>query len=119
MNQSHYGSICITEILDRLKSKHSAFYKGKNGKIYMNTTIWLNEQVDEYGNIMSAQANPAKDAKDQRFYIGNFKKSESAKPVSDKDLSSIPTDYDLPVHNAPAPTINEPKEKTGMDDLPF
>jgi len=117
MNQSFYGSICITDILDALKNKHSAFSKGKNGKIYMNATVWLNEQVDDFGNIMSAQCNPAKDSKDQKFYIGNFKKSNNTpKPVSDKDIAGIDTDFDLPTSG------NKATEKTftnAADDLPF
>jgi len=97
MNQSFYGSICVTDILEKLKTKHSSFSKGRNGKIYMNTTVWLNEEQDEFGNIMSAQANPAKDVKEPKFYIGNFKKSNNqTKPVSDKDLHGIDTDFDIP-----------------------
>lgn len=117
MNQSHYGSICITDILDNLKMKHSAFTKGRNGKIYMNTTIWLNSEVDDYGNIMSAQANPGKDSKDAKFYIGNFKKSEGSKPVSDKDLKGIHTEYDLPSPET-AKTFLDAADKVD-DGLPF
>ncbi len=96
MNQSFYGSICVSDILDALRNKHSAFSKGKNGKIYMNSTVWLNEHNDEFGNIMSQQANPAKDSKEQKFYIGNFKKSQNqTKPITDKDIPKD-TDFDLP-----------------------
>ena len=117
MNQSHYGSLCVTDILDALRAKHSAFYKGKNGKIYMNTTVWLNEGVDDFGNIMSAQANPGKDSKDKKFYVGNFKKSEGSKPVSDRDLKGIDTDFDIPVKET-AKTFSDAADNVN-DQLPF
>lgn len=118
MNQSFYGSLCVTDILDKLKMKHDCFTKGKNGKIYMNATVWLNAEKDEYGNIMSIQANPGKESRDAKFYIGNMKKSEtSQKPVSDKDLAGIHTEYDLPSKES-AKTFTEAADNIG-DQLPF
>ena len=115
MSQSFYGSICITDILDALRNKHSAFTKGKNGKIYMNSTIWLNEIVDDFGNIIAQQCNPQKDSKDQKFYIGNFKKSQTTtKPISDRDIPKD-TDFDIPEKEpVAADSFKDPK-----DDLPF
>lgn len=119
MNQSFYGSICITDILEKLKMKHSAFSKGKNGKIYMNTTVWLNEQTDDYGNIMSIQSNPGKDSRDQKFYIGNMKKSDSGqKPLTDKDLTNISVPNDLPVKGETKESFMEAADNT-QDQLPF
>ena len=115
MNQSFYGSICVTDILDSLRNKHSSFSKGKNGKIYMNVTVWLNEHKDEFGNIMSAQANPVKDSNDKKFYIGNFKKSESqSKPISDRDIPKD-SDFDVPQREP----VNANTFTDAKDDLPF
>jgi hypothetical protein len=90
-NQLFYGSICITELIEQAKVKHSAFSKAANGKIYCNVNIWLNKEEDKFGNIMSAQLAPSKERKDidTKLYIGNFKKSEGAKPLSDKDTKSF------------------------------
>jgi hypothetical protein len=90
-NQSFYGSLCLTDLIEQAKVKHSAFSKGKNGKIYVNVNVWLNEEEDKYGNIMSVQLNPTKERKDTdaKVYIGNMKKSESQKPLADKDIASV------------------------------
>jgi hypothetical protein len=117
MNQSFYGSICLTDLLEAAKKKHSAFTKGKNGKIYANVTVWLNENKDKFGNIMSLQVNPIKDSSDDKFYIGNCKASEGPKPVSDKDVSGLDVNLDdLPVTGSgQAPNANNAAD----DDLPF
>lgn len=103
MSQSFYGSICITDLIEQAKAKHSAFTKGQNGKIYCNATVWLNDNVDKYGNILAVQLNPTKEKKDidKKLYIGNFKQSEGAKPVSDNDVSQMAN------------------ELSKVDDLPF
>lgn len=90
-NQLFYGSICLTDILEKAKEKHSSFIKAQNGKIYININVWENETEDKFGNSMSIQLNPSKDMKDkeEKFYIGNCKKSEGAKPITDKDITAI------------------------------
>jgi hypothetical protein len=104
-NELFYGSICVTDLLEKLKSKHSAFKKvASNGKVYADVRIWLNEDEDKYGNVMSIQLASKKEMKDQegKIYLGNLKRSENQeKPISDKDLDSIVSD------------INQ------IDDLPF
>jgi hypothetical protein len=113
MSKRYYGSICLTDMIEAAKKGHSAFSKSsKNGKIYCNVNLWDNEKVDEYGNTMSLQVNPSKEMKDKedRFYIGNFKKAEDSKPISSKDAAGL--DVDLP--SQPAKNITEP-----IDDLPF
>lgn len=99
MSKLFYGSICVTDLIEQAKAKHSAFTKGQNGKIYCNANVWLNDEQDKFGNIMALQLNPSKEKKDvdKKLYVGNFKESEGQKPVSDKDVKSleIPAD-DLP-----------------------
>ena len=93
MSQLFYGSICITDILEKAKQKHSAFTKGNNNKIYLNISVWMNDQEDKYGNIMSLLMSSKKEMKDAegKTYIGNCKKSEFKEPapIDDKDASSI------------------------------
>ncbi|HRP30500.1 MAG TPA: hypothetical protein PKV73_01345 [Agriterribacter sp.] len=115
MGTKFYGSICITDIFDLLNKKHSAFTKGENGKVYASVNVWLNDNVDKFGNIMSIQLNPKKDLREQdgQPYIGNLKESES-KPISGGDLNKFSIPSDIPTANkAVASDISEP------DDLPF
>ena len=122
--QLFYGSICLTDLIELAKKKHSAFTKGNNGKIYASVNVWLNDEKDKFGNIMSVQVNPSKEMKDleDRVYIGNLKQSEGPKPVSDRDVSGIDSDFDVPARPAkavtsggdPASSVTEP-----IDDLPF
>lgn len=91
MGKNYYGSICITEILEKMKEKHSAFMKAENGKIYMNVSVWLNDEVDKYGNVMALKANPKKEKKDteKAFYIGNCKEGERKElPVDKNDIAA-------------------------------
>lgn len=100
MSQLFYGSVCISDILSKIKEKHSAFTKGNNGKIYMNISVWMNDQEDKYGNIMSLLLSSKKDMKEQegKTYIGNCKKSEFKEPapLSDSDVDHLGPIDDLP-----------------------
>lgn len=96
MSTLYYGSICLSDLIDAAKQKHSAFNKAQNGKIYVNINVWLNDEKDKFGNVMALQLNPAKEKKDvdQKLYIGNCKESDNSKPVSDRDLKGIGADLD-------------------------
>ncbi len=92
-----HGSICMTDLSNAFKAKHSAFNKSeKNGKLYANIAVWLNDEPDQYGNILSFQLNSKKDAPDEKVYFGSAK---------------------LPVEktNEPAPT----PDPTSTDELGF
>ena len=80
--------------------------------------MWLNDKEDKFGNIMSVQISPSKEMKDieKRIYIGNLKESEGPKAVSDKDVSGIDTNFDVPERKA---TELRPGETGIVDDLPF
>ena len=52
-NKFFFGSICVTDLIEQLKLKHSAFSKAQNGKIYANVNVWLNEEKDKFGNIIN------------------------------------------------------------------
>lgn len=119
MGQLFYGSICLSDLIEEAKKKHSAFTKGNNGKIYASVNVWLNDDLDKFGNIMSVQISPSKQMKDveKRIYIGNLKESEGPKQISDRDASGIDVDIDAPSYQKPpvgAAGTGEP-----IDDLPF
>ena len=118
MNQSFYGSIDVTKLLEELKAKHSGFYKGSNGKVYANAQVWLNEQPDKYGNLLSIKVNPSKDKKDvdKAFYLGNLKKSDGPKPIGDNDINNVSLDHIDPIASHPSISNDVSAESDG---LPF
>lgn len=90
-NKPMRGSICLTDLSDAFKKNHSAFNKSeKNGKTYANINVWMNDEPDQYGNILSFQLNSKKDATDDKVYFGNAKLPEgvSATPATPKDDDS-------------------------------
>lgn len=90
MSRQFWGSICVTDIIEHFKQKHSSFTKGNNGKVYMNIQVWVNEKEDDYGNTMSIKSNVKKDKKDieKNFYIGNCKETERKEtPPSNADVN--------------------------------
>lgn len=100
------GSLCLTDIVEKAKAGHSAFTKGKNGKIYFNFTEWVNETPNEFGQHSSYQLNSTKEKKADELaqygkcYIGNGKKSEGG--------------------GGEPPSTNDVADATaGLDDLPF
>lgn len=100
MSKNFYGSICLTDLLEAAKQGHDGFEKsGKNGKIYGNITVWLNDEVDKFGNIMSIQLNEKQDSQQfKKFYIGNLKEGKSKDPIVLKptDMEALPDEDDLP-----------------------
>lgn len=115
-SESFYGSLNITELLEQLEKRHSSFTKADNGKIYMNVTVWLNEEKDKFGNDMSIQANTKEgNTQEKKFYLGNCKKTvrKENKPLnsSDTDTSKYTKGFD----NDSEPVSKEDPK----DDLPF
>lgn len=123
MSKLYYGSLNISDLIDQLKQKHSAFTKAQNGKIYASVSVWLNDEKDKFGNIMSVQITPSKEMKDveKKMYIGNLKESEGAKPISDKDVNGIDVPYsDVPYRESRS-DISQPRqgEHGVLDEPPF
>lgn len=73
MAKGYYGSMCLTDILEKAKQKHEAFSKASNGKIYFNVNLWVNDEVDKFDNVGSIKL-------DKETYIGNFKESKVKAP---------------------------------------
>ena len=78
----------------------------KNGGKYLNVSIILKDEPDNYGNDTSISINQSKEereAGEQRIYIGNGKTvyieggQQQAKPTSSKSArTTVPNEDDLP-----------------------
>jgi hypothetical protein len=74
----------------------------KNGAMYYNITININDEADKYGNICSIITNQTKEereAKAKKQYIGNGKmvwSSDGSKPVAKASTSSTDNFGDMP-----------------------
>jgi hypothetical protein len=91
MAQSYYGSIDFSKLIEQAKSGNKAFSKSENGKIYLNVRMYVNDEVDKYGNVASFQSNFKGATKEDKFYFGNMKEST---PIENKvDVVDIP-DFD-------------------------
>lgn len=58
--------------------QNGPFQVGKNGKHYLNLNVWINDQVDQYGNHASvslSQSKEERESKAKRIYIGNLKRN--------------------------------------------
>jgi hypothetical protein len=92
------GSVCLTDLIEQAKKKHSAFSKAKNDKIYGNIAIWINDEPDKYGNTVSIQLNSEKDKRDAegKIYIGNAKPLPNQQSAQIEDANDLPETDDLP-----------------------
>ncbi len=97
------GTICITDLMQKLKDGHSSFIKVEsNGKIYCNVLLWENSTLDKYNNSHALQLNSKKENKETegKVYVGNFKpierKQNSTSNVSGSDISNLTSNTDLP-----------------------
>lgn len=90
------GSLCLTDLVAKAKEGHSAFSKGKNGKIYVAFTEWVNDEPNEYGQHSCYLLNSTKEKKEAegKVYIGNGKKSEASggAPVTASDADALNLD---------------------------
>lgn len=102
MSQLFTGSINLTKLLEEAKAGKSAFTKSaKNGNIYCNIAMWLNDEKDQYGNDGSIQINGKKEDREKEgkgAYIGNFMKQGAGEPIAPAaaDLAALPDLANLP-----------------------
>jgi hypothetical protein len=74
MSKLLYGSMCLSDLSEQFKAGHPAFSKSeKNGKIYVNVTVWINDEPDQYGNHAALQLSKPKDSDMKPIYFGNLK----------------------------------------------
>jgi len=88
----------LTGSIDLSKIDKSKLYKSeKTCKTYLNVSIWVNDDVDQYGNIASVQQYMGKDA--EKNYIGNLKefKKDVVQEVNAEEVPpTTDTSNDLP-----------------------
>lgn len=95
MAQGYYGSFALEDLFQGKIGKASngksyvciddlvtePFKVGKNGKHYVNIGVWINDDIDEYGNIAGislSQTMQQREAKEKKVYIGNLRRSGEA-----------------------------------------
>ena len=84
---SYYGSIDFSKLLEQAKAGNKAFTKNENGKIYLNVRVWVNDELDKFGNVASFQSNFKGATKEDKFYFGNLKESvPTEEPVTSDDI---------------------------------
>lgn len=94
MSKLYYGSIDFSKLLEQAKAGHKSFSKAQNGRIYLNLNVWVNDEKDQYGNTASIQASYKDAPKEDKFYFGNLKESETqSQPLTEGD---VPDPEDLP-----------------------
>jgi hypothetical protein len=111
------SSVCLTDLVNHAKAGHSAFSKGKNGKVYVNLTEWINAEPNQYGQHSSILLNSRKEKKDEegKVYVGNGRKSEfTPEPVGNNDL---PDAAELGGYVSQGPAIADLPDN--VDKLPF
>lgn len=95
MSKLLVGSICLTDISNLLKEgKISADVSKKNGKKYLSVAVWVNDKIDQYGNIASISHRNGKDS--EKFYIGNLKEPVSRAHVEQAAPSQHTNDDTIP-----------------------
>jgi hypothetical protein len=78
MGKMYYGSIDVSKI-DKQK-----LFVGKKGT-YLNVTIWVNDEVDKFGNVASViegQTQQERESKAPKNYLGNLKEHVSGQQQS-------------------------------------
>jgi hypothetical protein len=91
---SFYGSIDFSKLLEQAKAGNKAFTKNENGKIYLNVRVWVNDELDKYGNVASFQSNFKGAQKEDKFYFGNLKESIAVEEAVQSN--DVPNADDLP-----------------------
>ncbi len=71
----HRISICLTDVQELITQKHPYVTTAKNGKVYINLDLWINDKADQYGNDIAVKVYN-KDTKESKF-VGNGKQYKS------------------------------------------
>lgn len=81
-------STIINASLDLTKIEKSKIIKGKKGS-YINVTMFVNDEVDQYGNnasIIISQTKEEREAKTPRVYLGNGKTVGNGQPKEEETV---------------------------------
>lgn len=83
----------LTGSIDLSKIDESKLFKSdKTGKSYLNISVWINDEKDNYGNIASIQQSTKKD--EPKIFIGNLKPYERIETVTAEELPTAPPAVD-------------------------
>lgn len=114
----------LTNIIELANQGHSAFTKGKNGKIYVNILVGDRADKDKYDNDVYAMLNPVKEKKEAEGgkFVGNGRKYEyQAEQITQGDVSALNINEEI-ISNATTSTPQNPVINSSTeiaDDLPF
>lgn len=98
-------------LIDKTKIKDYTRKNGEKAKFY-DMTIWVNDQLDTYGNSGSVQENQTQEEREAgkpKVYLGNIKQtfsSDGSKPASKPEENT-------------AENVNPGAQPPFEDDLPF
>jgi len=94
MSQILNGSICLSDIPKDKMTKSE-----KNGKVYVNVNIYVNDEADQFGNdgsISVTQSKQEREQKVKRVYIGNVKKPAFTASAPSAAQQTDASNFDLP-----------------------
>lgn len=63
--------------IDVKKLDKSRFFQGKNGAVYCDLDVWLNDEADEWGNhgsVNQSQTKQERQNKEKKTFVGNARK---------------------------------------------
>lgn len=69
-------SALINVSIDVAKLPKEKFIEGKNGRVYYNFTLSVNDETNQYGqnvSIFDSQSKEEREAKKEKTYLGNGK----------------------------------------------
>lgn len=93
MSKLLIGSIDLNKIdKSQIVDKDKNGQPFKNGAKYINVSVWVNNEPDQYGNHASISMG----GKENKTYIGNLKEFQKAENIQVNDADEIKTDGDLP-----------------------
>lgn len=103
MSKLLIGSIDLTKIdKKRIISTDKNGQPFQNGAKYLNIVLWINDEVDQYGNIASIQESITKEEREKGVkptYLGNLKNVAGQNIKEEKPeelLNNEEIDDDLP-----------------------
>lgn len=77
MAKQYYGSIDFDRLIESIKSGKVKTHKTDKGKRYVNISIWINDEVDEFKQIGSLTLNNKAEYKDEpTVYLANLRESK-------------------------------------------
>ena len=81
-------STIVNASLDLSKIEKSKIIKGKKGS-YINVTMFINDEVDQYGNdasVIVSQTKEEREAKTPRVYLGNGRTVGNNQPKAEETV---------------------------------